>query len=187
MLRETPGRLSSIDLVPEEGRDDVIWALGQLNERSRSQADILSELNGRLADKGLDPISKSAFNRRAVRIYMHTKRTEDMCAVFERIAPKLTPESMDKGNLVIGEAIKMLVLEMTEAGVDGIDAKGIAALAQAYVASIRGQKMSGDLRKQMLAEFDAKASAAIDAVAKQRGLSAEVAKDIRAQILGVKE
>ena len=66
--RVTRGRLSSLDLSPEEGHDDIVWAMAQLNERKRSQEDIRFELNDRLAVKGIDAISKSAFNRRAVRI-----------------------------------------------------------------------------------------------------------------------
>lgn len=27
------GRLSSLDLIPDEGRDDILWALEELNRR----------------------------------------------------------------------------------------------------------------------------------------------------------
>lgn len=187
MQRETPGRLSSIDLVPEEGRDDVMWALGQLNERKRSQADILFDLNDRLAVKGVAPISKSAFNRRAVRIYAQTKRDEEARALYSELARKLTPEAISEGDLVLGELIKTLVSEMLDATAGVINPTGALELARAYKAVIEGQTLSLELRRQADKELATKVNAAIDKVAKTRGLSADAAKDIRAQILGVKE
>ena len=68
--------LDSLDLLPPECEDDVVWALARLNERQRTQADILFELNDRLAVKGQGPISKSAFSRRSVRL----KRRRDRLA-----------------------------------------------------------------------------------------------------------
>lgn len=187
MASEGPGRLSSIDLVPEEGREDVLWALGQLNERARSQADILSDLNGRLADKGLQLISKSAFNRRAVRIYAQKRRDEEARAVYAELAKTFTPEKISEGDLVLGELIKTLVSEMLDASAGEINTAGALELARAYKAVIEGQTLSLELRRQADKEMAAKVNAAIDTVAKTRGLSADAAKDIRAQILGVKE
>ena len=79
--RQTRGRLSSLDLLPEDCTDDVVWAMGELNARKRSQADILFELNDRLAVKGCDIISKSAFNRRAVRVALIQARREEDAAL----------------------------------------------------------------------------------------------------------
>ncbi|NKC04275.1 hypothetical protein HGG75_04965 [Ochrobactrum pseudogrignonense] len=39
--RRGRSRLDSMELLPEEAQDDVVWAISQLNERRRSQADIL--------------------------------------------------------------------------------------------------------------------------------------------------
>jgi hypothetical protein len=187
MRRETPGPLSSIDMVPEEGRNDIQWALDELNKRERTQADILFDLNDRLAAHGLAPISRSAFNRRAIREYTMKRRTEDGRAIYAALAPNLTPDKIGEGDLVLGELIKTLILELLDAGSGAINTAGAMELAQAYVKTIQGQRMSAELRKQAEKEFADKASAAIDKVAKARGLSAETAKDIRAQILGVKE
>ena len=48
------GRLSSMDLIPEEGQDDIVWAVAELNKRQRSAKEILFDLNDRLAAKGID-------------------------------------------------------------------------------------------------------------------------------------
>ena len=64
--REGRGRLSSIDLLPEEAEEDVVWALEQLRARNLPQTVILAEFNERLADKGIEAISKSSWSRYAV-------------------------------------------------------------------------------------------------------------------------
>ena len=107
--RVTRGRLSSLDLIPEEGHDDIVWAMAQLNERKRSQEDIRFELNDRLAVKGIDAISKSAFNRRAVRIALAQARREEDAAVYEAIAAKLSPEKIDEAAIVVGELLKSAI------------------------------------------------------------------------------
>lgn len=61
-------RRSTFDLLPDEAQEDNLWVIGELSGGSRTQADILSELNDRLALKGIAPISASAFNRRAIKL-----------------------------------------------------------------------------------------------------------------------
>lgn len=181
------GRLSSIDLIPEEGQDDVVWAMDELNRRSRTQADILFELNDRLQAKGLAPISKSAFNRRAVRSYSAAARIAEQRALFSGIADKFTPESMDEGNIVLGELIKVLITEIITAGAGKISPKGAMELASGYKAAIEGQKKSSEHRAKQVREFEEKAGKAIAAVAKSQGLSAQTVARLKAEILGVEK
>jgi hypothetical protein len=186
-VSERPGRLSSIDLVPDEGREDVAWALGQLVERSKPQGDVLFELNGRLAMKGIAPISRSAFSRRAVRLFTQRGRAQEMRELFADLAPQFSPDNLDKGNLVLGELIKTLISELLDAGADGVNTTGALELARAFKATIEGQALSVELRRQIERDFAERADKAISAVAQKRGLSADLVGDIRAQILGVKE
>ena len=184
-MSERPGRLSSLDLVPEAGREDVMWALDELNRRERTQADILEELNGRLADKGLALISKSAFSRRAVRIYAQQKRDADARAMYVALEPQITPASVSQGTLVLSELIKTLISELLDLRAGVIDAKGALELARALKTIIESQALSLELKNRMVADMEAKVTATLDAVAKTRGLSRDVVSDIRAQILGV--
>ncbi|MFN4126931.1 phage protein Gp27 family protein [Pannonibacter indicus] len=178
------GRLSSLDLVPEEGRDDVIWALGELNKRERTQADILFELNDRLAVHGIEPISRSAFSRASVRTAHAARRISEARAVFAGIADQFTPESIDENSIVLGEVIKTLILEL----LDDPDQtpKGAMELSRAFLATIQGQRMSSDRRQKLQAELAAKTAQAVDRVGQRQGLSAEMVDQIKAQILGVK-
>ncbi len=72
--RKGRGRLDSFDLMPEDGQEDLAWAMTELNKRVRPQSVILEELNGRLADKNLPLISKSAFNRKSIRVSTASRR-----------------------------------------------------------------------------------------------------------------
>ncbi len=177
------GRLSSIDLLPDEAADDVIWAVEQLNGRQRSQADILFELNDRLEAKGLDGISKSAFNRKAVRLARNKRRLDEGRHIFAGMARDLTPEAVDESSLVIGEMIKLLVAELLDDPV--ATPKEAAELARAYQSTIRGQLTSAERRRRLEADYRAKAEKAVERAAMEAGLSAERAAALRHDILGV--
>lgn len=183
-MRQGRGRLSSLDLIPEEGQDDVLWALGELNERRRTQADILFELNDRLAVKGIDPVSRSAFNRTAVRTAAAARRVAEARAVFAGIAPQFTPERIDENNIALGEVIKMLILELTDS--PNQTPKGAMELARAFLATIQGQKISSDRRSRLEAELKQQAAKAVDKVAERKGLTADTVSAIKAQILGIR-
>jgi hypothetical protein len=185
-MPEGRGRLSSIDLVPEEAQDDILWALGELNKRKRSQADILFELNDRLAVHGIEPISKSAFNRKAIRLAAATRRLDESRHIFAGLADQFTPEKVDASNLVLGEVLKMLVYELTEEGAEGRSPKEAMELARAYLATIQGQKISTERRRTLEVEFKAKAEKAVEAVAKAKGLTADTVDAIKERILGIR-
>lgn len=186
MARDGRGRLASIDLVPEEAHEDIAWAMAELNKRQRTQAEILSELNGRLADKGVPLISKSAFNRRSIRIANAARRIAEGRALFEGIAPQFTPERVDESNIVIGELIKMLIAELLDEEPGALTPKNSMEMARAYLATIQGQKLSAERRTKLVADFEKKASEAVAKVGKAKGLTEETVATLRAEILGVR-
>ena len=94
-------RLSSIDLVPEHAQDDIVWAIGELNQRLRTQADILFELNDRLATKGVEPISASAFNRKALKLRAAQIRLDEVNKLLEVELP--SEESDTLGGFIYSE------------------------------------------------------------------------------------
>jgi hypothetical protein len=186
MARDGRGRLSSFDLLPEEADEDKAWAMAELNKRQRTQAEILEEFNGRLADKGLPLISKSAFNRKAIRVAMAAKRVSESRAIFSGLADQFTPEHVDEANIVVGEMIKLLIMEHLDSGPEAIGTKGAMELARGYLAVIQGQKVSAARRAQLEEQFKAKTEKAIGDVAREAGLSAERVAQIRRDVLGVR-
>ncbi|MFC5393142.1 phage protein Gp27 family protein [Bosea vestrisii] len=178
-------RLSSLDLVPEDAQDDIVWAIGELNQRTRTQAEILLDLNARLALKGVEPISSSAFNRKAVKLRAVQIRLDEARYIFTGIADQFTPEKVDDNSIVLGEFIKMLVFELTQADASERTPKMAMELARAFHDTVKGQAMSAARRSKLESEFKEKAGAALASVAKKAGLSAERVEELRGEFLNL--
>ena len=184
MARKGRGRLSSLDLLPEEAQDDLIWAIGELNRRERSQADILSELNDRLEVKGIEPISRSAFNRKSMRLAKRAMQMEERKHLYSGIADRLTPEEVGKADLVLGEFLKTLIDELLDG--DGLVSKNAMELARAYKDTVMAQRHSAELREKAEAQADAKLKKAVDEVGdvvrKAAGISQETLDEINRRL-----
>ncbi|QRY97265.1 DUF3486 family protein [Sphingomonas paucimobilis] len=79
--RQGRGRLSSIDQLPEDAEPDIVWALEELRKREMPANAILDEFNGRLADRGIAKISKSAFSRWSIRKAIQLRRLDEVRAI----------------------------------------------------------------------------------------------------------
>lgn len=187
--RQGRGRLSSLDLLPEEAQDDLVWALGELNQRSRTQADILFELNDRLEAKGIEPISRSAFNRRATRLARRTAQLEERRYVYAGIAERLTPEEVSKSDLVLGEFLKVLIDELLDGS--ELTSKSAMELAKAYKETVLAQRHSAAERRKAEEEAKKKINSAISNVEKSLPAQAatvdgqEIIRRIREDIYGI--
>lgn len=188
------GRLSAIEQLPAACDPVIVWAARELQNRGRSQKDIYSEFYLKLEaiqkehcgelDFGIP--SMSAFNRYALKQAYLTRRLEDTRAIAASISEKFDAESSDDLTLIAAEAIKTLVFEvLTDAGESGIDPKGALNLAGALRAAAQAQGVSTQRRQKVETDFARKAEKAVDRVAKVKGLSADTADAIKAQILGV--
>ena len=185
--RSGRGRLSSMDLVPEEGQEDIVWAVGELNKRERTAEEIRLEMNDRLERKGLDTISSSAFNRKSVKLAAMNNRLNEARYIFQGLAPQFTAEKVDEHTIVLGEFIKLLIFELAQNEGSDLGSKGAMELARAHLAVIQGQKISAERRATLEARFKAEAAEAIEKVAKVRGVSQEVTDAMRAKLFGVAE
>lgn len=189
--RHGRGHLSSLDLLPEEAHDDLIWALGQLNQRQRTQSDILFELNDRLAVKGIDPISKSSFNRRAMKLAKRTSQLEERRHVYAGIAERLTPDEIGKSDIVLGEFLKVLIDELLDS--DDLNSKNAMELARAYKETVVAQRHSATERRKAESEAKNKLGKAIDEIEKSLPEETsvqdrkEVIRKIREDIFGIFE
>ena len=180
------GRLSSIDLLPEEASDDIVWACEQLALRSRSQTDILFELNDRLEAKGIEPISRSAFNRKALRLAAAQRRMGEARAMFEGLASQFTAADVDENTVILGEFIKTLIVELVDDQSGKKGPKEAMELARAFQATVAAQKISTDRRQKLEAELKQAAVTTIETVAKRQGLTKETVDTLRAEFLGIK-
>lgn len=181
------GRLSSLDLLPEEAQDDLVWACQQLAERQRTQADILFEFNDRLEVKGIDPVSRSAFNRKAIRIAAATRRQRETREIFSALSGDIDPTRIDEHSIVLGEFLKTLIFELLQPGSVEHNADSAMKLSRGFKEIMVGQKISADRRADEERRAKDKAVQAIEAVGKAKGLTMETVEAIKNNVLGIRK
>jgi hypothetical protein len=186
---EGRGRLSSMDLVPEHAQGEILWAVRELNKRDQTQDAIREALNTRLEAIGVEPISRSAFNRKAIRLSALRKRITMSREVFAGLADEFTAERVDENTVALGEVIKMLIADLVSDGEDR-SPKELKDIADAFRSIVSGQKLSAERRRKIETEAEAKAAAktvaAVERVAREGGLSPEVVAQLRREFLGVR-
>ena len=184
--REGRGRLSSIDLLPEDAEKEIIWALEQLRLREMPQIAILDEFNARLADRGIAKVSKSAFSRWSVRKALQFRRLDEVRAITADVVAGLGTGGADEVTTTVAEMIKVAIYEQLEGTQD---AKALQALGRALNAAVAAQKTSADNRRKLEGEIADQVGKAADRAgdaAREAGLSADRAAELRNKVLGVR-
>jgi hypothetical protein len=183
------GRLSSIDLLPEQAEPLVLAALKELRERKKPQQIILAELNASLADYGIKPISRSAFNRKALWLAAYGRQldhTREIAAIF---AEKLDEAPAGDVGLLLGETLKTIIFDVLSEASLSDESASMKMLAQASIALRnleQARRLSVQTRQKIMTDFVRRAGEAVEKIAEQRGLTAETVDAIKAQILGVR-
>lgn len=172
--REGRGRLSSIDLLPEEAEEDVVWALEQLRDNRLPAKTILMEFNERLADKQIKPISKSAWNRFAVRKAIQFRRIDEVRRISGELVKSLDPDTPDQVTVLVSELVKIRAFELLE-GRD-LGSKELMEIARANSSAVGAQMVSADHRRKLQDEFDKRMQKAAEAVT-EAGKNAGVSED----------
>ncbi len=189
------GRLSGIELLPEEATPIIAWAAEQLRDRDRTQLDIYQEFHAKLEELLSDHHGEleftipsfSAFNRHAIKLAILSRRLDETREIAGTLAERFDAGASDNLTVIAAEAIKTLIFEvLTAAGEHGIDPKGAMNLANALRAATQAQGVSTARRQKVEKEFAVKVDDAVDKVARVRGLSEEMAEAIKEQILGVR-
>ncbi len=187
------GRLSAIDLLPDECSVLISWAAQELAGRDRTQLDIYAEFKTKLialqgeTGVGFDIPSFSAFNRHSLRLSQMTRRLEQTREIAATISERLDAEASDDLTLIAAEAIKTLVFEVLQsAGDGGLSPKGAMELANALRSAVAAQSVSTTRRQKVEAEFAKKTDAAIKEVGKEAGLSHDRIAQLRRDFLGVR-
>jgi len=184
--RTTRGQLSSFDRLPREVDDIVAWAATALQAMEETQTDIYAEFVTRCETRmkeyrgelEFDIPSFSSFNRYSTRQAAMTARLRTAREISAAMAKTFDNRTSDDLTLMAGEAIKTLVWELLgNAGEAGLSSKNAMELAGALKSVTQAQQGK---------KFDEEVKEAVDKVAKAKGLSAETAEQIKAQILGVK-
>jgi len=185
--REGRGRLSTIDQLPDEADEDIVWALEQLRGRSMPQTVIVNEFNKRLADRGIAGVSKSAFSRWAVRKAIQFRKMDEVRHITAEIVTDLGTDGADQVTVAVAEMLKVAIYELLEKGT--ADSKGVMEMARALTSVVSAQKTSTEHRRRLEERVAAQMEHAADKaekVATEAGLTAERAAQIRREVLGLR-
>ncbi|MEM6907381.1 MAG: DUF3486 family protein [Pseudomonadota bacterium] len=178
------GRLSSIDMLPEEADEDIVWALDQLRENKLPQTTILMEFNERLADKKIEPISKSAWNRYSVRKAKQFRRLDEAQRMGSELVQSMGAEQPDEVTIAVAEMLKVAAFEVLEE--NQLSPKGIMELSRALQSAVGAQKASAEYRERLERQLS-KTADKVETMAAEAGLSAERIAQLRRDFLGIRE
>jgi hypothetical protein len=187
------GRLSAIDLLPEECDAAVAWAAQELTRRERTQLDIYGEFREKLVavqgetGAGFDIPSFSSFNRYSVKLAAMARRIEETRNIAAALSDRLDAGASDDLTIIAAEAIKTLIFEILQsAGDGGLSTKGAQELANALRAAAAAQSVSTARRQKVEAEFAEKVDEVVEKVGSEAGLSGEAVAKLRREFLGVR-
>jgi hypothetical protein len=194
--RKGRGRLSSIEQLPEEAGDIVVWASRELSKRERTQLDIYAEFKQRLIalqgelGLGFDIPAFSSFNRFSMRQAELGRRMEETRQISSALADRFDGVGNEDLTIMTIEAIKTLIFEIVSAGGEaGASPEDAMMMARAIQSLVSASKMSQAQRAVFQAELEARTDEAIDkasVVAREAGVSAEVIAQMRREFLGVR-
>lgn len=190
---EGRGRLSSIDLLPDEAEEAIVWAQQQLRARKLPQNVILSEFNEKLLDLNaqhdldppIEPISKSAFNRFSVRKAIIFRKIDEAHQVGGALVRSMDPEMPAQITTAVAELIKATAFEILEN--DKPNAKGLMELSRAVATAVKAQSDGTDYSKKLARDVEAKLEEArrkIGEVGKAKGVSKEALAQINDALMG---
>lgn len=195
MARKGRGQLSSLELLPEQAGPIVAWASQALADRSETQTDLYAEFVRRLeelqaehrGELAFDIPSFSSFHRHAMRQAALTSRMNETRAIVAALADNFSAKESDDLTIIAGEAIKSLVFHIVaDADASNTTAKDAMQMASALRQAAQGQHISATRRRQVEAEFAEKVDAVIETAVEEKGMSAERAKFLREEVLGVR-
>ena len=181
--REGRGRLSSIDMLPEEADLEITWANEMLRDRKVPANQIFAEFNRNLAAKGIAPISRSAWNRYSVRKALQFRKHDEARRMSAELVAQLGTDSADEVTVMIAEMLKVAMFEQLEGG--GLTSKGVMELSRGLSSLVTAQKGSLEHRLRLQREEELKKAAEkVAEVGKKAGVSQDVLDQIN-QALGV--
>lgn len=181
------GRLSTLDLLPEEAQLDLLWLNQELRANSRTQVELRDIFNARLAVHGIDPISVGAFSRYSSRKATAFHELDATMRMSRELAEMLGTDSADQLTITLSNMLQVQGVKLIEAEGSKLAAKDIMELAKAVQAVVSAQKQSADYRRTMERENAQKLEEAnkdVAAIGKAAGVSDEVMRKITQRLTG---
>lgn len=186
--RKGRGRLSSIEMLPEIAQEAVNWAATAIEERKLQLNEILAEFNRQLVALDLEPVSKSAFSRYAVRQAILYRDMAEGRAMVGELAEKLGLKGDKPIDVAFSEMLKISALALVRPG--QVTEDSLLALARTVkvineaeaIAAENERRKERDTKARE--EEERKKAEAVSSQARKAGVSAETLTEIN-RLLGV--
>lgn len=184
------GRPSTIDLLPEDIRLELNAAL---RDRRLTQKEIRQTINPVLAERGQNPISKSAINRYSMQIEEKGSMMREAREAADALVGGLGEQKGTDLGRALSELVKTLTFDLVLSGQGDDEGKseplGVDTLNKVALIAQRIERASkislereSELRKQVLEE----AAETVEETARQQGMGTDQASYWREQVLGIK-
>lgn len=171
--RQGRGRLSRLDMLPEDAQPHLVWLNQELRAGKRPQNELRDVFNAHLAGLGIEPISNGSFSRYSVRKAMQFRDLDETMRLSSELVDVLNVDSADKMTIALAEMLKVAALRLIEAEGSMLAAKDLMELARAVQAATGAQKQSAEYRRTLEEEHRAKLAATLDRVEDEAGKSHE--------------
>lgn len=188
--REGRGHLSSIDLLLRDERmlPAVMWANKQLDLRRLPANVILVEFNERILDidPGTKPISKSAFNRHAIKLAIEHRKTSEINGIAAALGERRDPAAPDHLTMMIAELTKITIYHLLGKR-DDFTMKEIMEATRALKEAAAAENVSLTRRErhQKIVDDACKELAGkVDEIGKKKGVSPEALAAINRALMG---
>ncbi|CDN93491.1 phage protein Gp27 family protein [Agrobacterium tumefaciens] len=180
------GRLSNIQLLPQECSDIVIWAAGELQQSPRTQQEIYEEFVLKLQERQRESHgeldikipSKSAFNRYSIDLDATTREMNEAREMATAVLSGLDHDDGDSITKFVGEALKAAVMAMLRAQKGKLNSKNLNELASTMRMVTIAQATSATHRQKLEAELAAKTKETVEEVGRKAGISQETLDEI---------
>lgn len=177
------GRLSKIDMLPDEANDAILWLNEQLRERRMTQVEIRDQFNSMLCDLKISKISKGAFSRYSNSKAAVFKEIEETHSLALELAQSMGMDSAAKSTQAIAQMTRSASLKLLEKG--KLTPQDIVYLTKSLKEAAAAEKISVELRIEIEKETLAKAAKEASKSAKKAGVSDEALKIIERDVLGL--
>lgn len=180
------GRLSSIQLLPQECSDIVIWAAGELQQSPRTQLDIYQEFVLKLQERQRESRGEldfkipsfSAFNRYSIDLDATTREMNEAREMASAVLSGLDHGDGDEITKFVGEALKAAVMAMLRTQKGKLNPKNLMELASTMRMVTVAQATSAAHRQKLETEMATKTKEAIETVGKKAGISQDTLDEI---------
>ena len=129
--RQGRGQLSSLDKLPATADGMIAWVNTQLREYNLTQGEILRELNARLAELGIAPITRSAFSRYSVRLAIGARTAKSAELGTIELFNKLRIGAPFDGQQLVADALRFVLVQLLTR--DEVDRAKVEAASQLLI------------------------------------------------------